>query len=275
VRRLQTYLTGTERQDQPENIHTDTVAREMGYKGGLVYGTSVFGWATPLILEALGQDWMRDGWADVRILRPVYAGEELTISLEPADGGAFAMQATGPDGKVRTAAAVGRGRGAWLAGHHRSQRLTVEPAPDPRPLLKLATAPVGTDMPMLRAEARDRLATMFNEASTHGTGPLIVDGREVQSPASVCGRMTWYTHACWDYAGPSLHARSQVQYLDVLGIDEPVAVAGHLVSAYERNGNHYIETDGVLYGADGREVALTCHTSIFHVAKRPPAAPGA
>jgi hypothetical protein len=41
-----------------------------------------------------------------------------------------------------------------------------------------------------------------------------------------------------------------------------------LSGAYERNGNHYAETDGVIFGADGREVALTRHTSIFQAAKR-------
>lgn len=272
VRQITAYLEGTDRQDQPQNIHTDAVAKEMGYKGGLVYGSSVFGWATPLILDALGTEWMRNGWADLQVLRPVYNGEVLTISLTPAGDGAYRVEAVGPEGKPRIAATAGLGRGAWVAGHTRSQRLTVEPPPDPRPMLMLETAPVRTDLPMLQAQARDRLANMFNEATTHGHGPLIVDGREVQSPASICGRMTWYTHAVWDYPGPSLHARSFVQFLDVLDIDEPVTVAGHLSNAYEKNGNHYGETDGIIFGADGREVALTRHTSIFVVAKRPPSA---
>lgn len=272
VRRITAYLEGTDRQDQPQNIHTDSVAKEMGYRGGLVYGTSVFGWATPLILDALGKDWMRSGWADLHILRPVYAGDELTITLTPADGGTYGVEATGSAGKPLVAATVGAGRAPWVAeGHTRSRRLTPEPLPDPRPMLVLETAPIGTDLPMLQARARDRLANMFDEASTHGHGPLLLDGREVQSPASICGRMTWYTHAVWDYPGPSLHARSLVQYLDVLDIDEPVTVAGNLSNAYEKNGNHYGVTDGVLFGADGREIALTRHASIFMVKKRQPA----
>jgi hypothetical protein len=124
---------------------------------------------------------------------------------------------------------------------------------------------------MLRAEARDRLTTMFDEATSRGRGLLVVDGRPVQSPAAILGRMTWYVHAVWEYPGAALHARSLVQYLDVLDFDETVTVAGHLSGTYERNGNHYAETDGVIFGADGREVALTRHTSIFQAAKRAPA----
>lgn len=272
VRQIKAYLEGTERQDQPQNIHTDSVAAGMGFKGGLVYGTSVFGWATPLILDALGTEWLRDGWAEVQILRPVYKDEDLTIMLTSIGDGTVQIAATGPEGKPRVSATAGRGTGAWVATHRRSQRLTPEPRPNPRPLLTLDTAPVGADLPMLQARAHDYLTDMFNEASTHGHGPLVLDGREVQSPASILGRMTWYTHACWDYPGPSLHARSFVQFVDVLGIDEPVRIAGNLSAAYEKNGNHYGETDGVLYGADGREIALTRHSSIFLVASRQPPA---
>ncbi len=136
-RRLTAYLDGADRDDQPENIHTDAVAREMGYRGGLVYGTTVYAWATPLILEALGEDWLRDGWADLQVRRPLYAGDDLTIRLEEADGGAFELSAVCEDGRPRLLGTVGRGRGPWLADHVRSQRLEVEPHPDPRPRITL------------------------------------------------------------------------------------------------------------------------------------------
>ncbi len=268
VRQITTYLEGTGRQDQPKNLHTDAAARDLGYRGGLVYGSSVYAWATPLIVDVLGDAWLRSGWADLRILRPIYAGETLTITLSETVDGSHLAEARGPEGKVRVAADVGLGTGAWVAGHHRSQRLIPEPAPDPRPRITLETAPVGSDLPMLQVEAHDRLARMFREATNRERGPLLVDGREIQSPASICGRMTWYVHAVWDYPGAALHVRSQVQHRGLLDIDEPVCVAGHLHSVYDRNGNHYAETDAVIVGAGGHEAALIRHTSIFQAARR-------
>jgi hypothetical protein len=267
-RDITAYINGAEREDQPENIHTDKVAREMGYKGALVYGTVVYAWSVPLIREALGDEWMRSGWADIHIRRPVYSGDDLTITLEPGEGDAYQLAATDPEGKARITAALGNGTGEWVADHRRSRRLTVEPLPNPRPRITLETAPIGQDLPRLQAEAHDRLGKLFQEATEHGYGPLTVGGREVQSPATVTGRMTWYVHAVWDYAGPAIHSRSQVQYLDFVGVDEPVSVAGHFVDAYEMNGHHYSITDGTVFGADGREVALTRHSSIFKVAPR-------
>ena len=69
-----------------------------------------------------------------------------------------------------------------------ADRLDVEPLPSPRPLLRLDTAPVGADLPALRADARDRLARLFDEASAHERGPIVVDGREVLCPGRAVPR---------------------------------------------------------------------------------------
>lgn len=262
------YLDGAGAEDQPENLHTDKAARELGFQGGLVYGTSVFAWSVPLILEAAGADWMRDGWIDLHIRRPVYAGEALNMRVQSGDSGAYELSVKGPEGKDRVTATFGRSRGAWVSEHVSSQRTAVEPEPSPRPRITLASAPVGEDLPTLQAHPNDRLGRLFAEAARRVGAGDTFDGRAVQGPASISGRMTWYVHAVWDYAGPALHARSQVQYLDLAGADEPVTVAGHLTEAFERNGNHYAVVDGVIRGADGRKVALARHTTIFKVAPR-------
>ncbi len=269
-RSLVAYMAGADREDQPENIHTDKVAQAMGYRSALVYGTTVYAWSTPLIVEALGDDWMRNGWADLSIRRPTYAGERLRITLAPGNPGVFVLAARGDDGGEKITGVVGRGTAAWSLDHMRSKRLEVEPLPDPRPVITLASAEAGKDLPCLRAEPRDRLAGLFDEATEFERGPLLAHGRRVLSPAAITGRMTWYVHAVWDYAGPALHTASQVQYVDFADPDEPLTVAGHLRDVYERNGHHYSITDGVIFGGDGREVALTRHSSIFRVAKQEP-----
>jgi hypothetical protein len=267
-RSLFAYMPGADREDQPENIHTDKVAKALGYRGALVYGTTVHAWSVPLVVEALGDDWMRDGWVDLSIRRPIYTGERLHITLEPGEAGAFLLGVRGDDGGSKVAGVVAKGTGAWTVDHVRSKRLEVESLPNPRPLITLETAPVGEDLPCLRAEPHDRLASLFEEATEYERGALLAHGRRVLSPAAISGRMTWYVHAVWDYAGPALHTNSQVQYLDFVDPNEPLTVAGHFRDAFERNGHHYSVTDGTVFGADGREVALTRHSSIFKVAKQ-------
>lgn len=269
-RRITAYMEGVDRTDAPDNIHTDAGARKMGYDGGLVYGTTVYAWATPLILEVLGERFLSGGWADFFVKRPAYVGDDLTIRLEQQGEDVYSLVALGEDGKSRIEGSVGLGACPTLDDHVRSRRIGIEPTPDPWPRITLEGAPIGEDLPHLESTAQDRLARMFTEATEHEVGPLTVGDRRVLAPAAISGRMTWYVHAVWDYNGPAIHTRSQVEYRGLAGWDEPVSVAGHFLDAFERNGHHHSTTDGIVLGADGREIAITRHGSIFKVAPRTP-----
>ena len=61
------------------SIHDDEKAREMGYAGGFVPGTTVLGYMTRLMREAFGTDFLRTGTFEGRLRRPTYAGVEITV----------------------------------------------------------------------------------------------------------------------------------------------------------------------------------------------------
>src|SRR5690606_3890084 len=119
------------------------------------------------------------------------------------------------DGKSRIEGSVGLGACPTLDDHVRSQRIGIEPPPDPWPRITLDVAPIGEDLPHLAAKPQDRLAQMFTEATEHEVGPLMVGDRHVLAPAPITRRMTWYVHAVWDYNGPAIHTRTQVEYRDL------------------------------------------------------------
>ncbi|HWM78050.1 MAG TPA: hypothetical protein VNS56_10770, partial [Methylomirabilota bacterium] len=53
-------------------IHEDDVARQYGFKGGLVPGVTVYGWLTHPIVEALGAEWLEKGSFRTRFTKPIY-----------------------------------------------------------------------------------------------------------------------------------------------------------------------------------------------------------
>jgi acyl dehydratase len=61
------------------SIHDDEKARQMGYAGGFVPGTTVLGYMTRLMREAFGADFLRSGVFEGRLRRPTYAGVEITV----------------------------------------------------------------------------------------------------------------------------------------------------------------------------------------------------
>ncbi len=66
---------------QSENrMHSDDVARQFGFKGGLVPGVTVFAHMTQPLAARYGEAWLARGTADVSFAKPAYEGELLTIN---------------------------------------------------------------------------------------------------------------------------------------------------------------------------------------------------
>src|SRR5215208_2923081 len=63
-------------------IHAEDGASNAGYAGALVAGVRTYGWVAETVVEVLGPGWLDDGWADVTLRRPVYAGDLVTIMVE-------------------------------------------------------------------------------------------------------------------------------------------------------------------------------------------------
>jgi acyl dehydratase len=70
-------------------IHDDAVASQFGFRGGLVPGVAVFGYASRAVLELLGSEWLLGGGTlAVRFLHPIYDGDrvEAVAELEASGG---------------------------------------------------------------------------------------------------------------------------------------------------------------------------------------------
>lgn len=73
--------------DSENRIHSDEVATAYGFEGGLVSGAVVFGYMTYLPVKAQGTAWFNDNQVELRLLKPAYDGEILTIEHEEHDDG--------------------------------------------------------------------------------------------------------------------------------------------------------------------------------------------
>src|SRR5579884_1892113 len=83
--------------DSENKIHDDAEARRLGLRGGLVPGVTLYAYLTPLLVDVFGSEWLQEGGATIRFLRPVYEGETITCRLaQTADGAEISV--LGPDG---------------------------------------------------------------------------------------------------------------------------------------------------------------------------------
>lgn len=77
-------------------IHYDAqYAAQRGFRGTLAHGLMVQGYANVLATEIYGTDWMRRGEIEVKFVRPVFPGDDVTVEIDES-GALTASNADGP-----------------------------------------------------------------------------------------------------------------------------------------------------------------------------------
>lgn len=266
-RTIVAFLDGEDSPTISNPIHSTEVAAKYGFRGALVGGVTVYGWLTPVILEVLGERWLRDGWADVRFRRPVFPGDVLTARATPTGAETADVAMLHENGSAAIEGVAGLGRAPWFEDLALSSRRDAEPRPDSCPELTLATAPGRSELrPMLvpfsLEDAGAYATTLQRDDSPRFNGP-----DALVHPGWIAARMTPLLKHSYAY-GPSIHIRSQVQHLAPAHAGQDFTVAGVFLQAYEQKGHHVAELDGSLLAADGTELARLRHTTIFRI--RPP-----
>jgi acyl dehydratase len=72
----------------PGNIHSDIeVARRTGLDAPIAQGMQTLAYASELLTQICGDDWLVRGEIAVKFIKPVLAEDDVTVSAEQTDGG--------------------------------------------------------------------------------------------------------------------------------------------------------------------------------------------
>ncbi|MEX1022929.1 MAG: hypothetical protein WD058_07255 [Dehalococcoidia bacterium] len=269
IRLTATLDTPDEREAIGNEIHSTDGARDYGYQAALVGGATVFGWATPAILDALGEGWLARGWAEAALRRPTYPGEDLSITVAP-EGDAWTLHITGPDGHDRISGSTGLGDAPWLADVQPPPLRAADAPLDDLSHLTMEVAPVGQEIRALGGVLSEEEAREYARTRERATEPMFMGARPLLHPGWVAMRPIRVLHHSYHY-GPAIHAKSHIQFLAPAHAGGELVTTARFVEAYERKGHHYAVIDCSTFDAEGREVVRQRHTNIFGVAKRPAA----
>lgn len=266
--RVTAFLGNPDRPDIRNAIHSTQGAQEYGYRAALVGGATVFGWATPAIIEVLGSAWLDTGWAELAFRRPTYPGDELTISVT-AQAEQSLMRITGADGNDRITGELGVGPAPWLdAVLLKTPFRPGEPALNAYPRLIPDIAPVGRQLAPLAVHVSAEEMQTFARDKQASEDPTFVGPTPRMHPAWVVGRPPNILHHSYDY-GPAIHARTHIQWFAPMVAPQTIVTTATFREAYPRNEHHYCAYDMTTYTEDGRtELVRQRHTTVFSVAKK-------
>ena len=264
-RSITAFLDGEDSLNISNIIHSTEGAAQFGFEGALVGGVTVYSWAVPALLEALGEDWLDSGWIDFRLRRPVYPGDEITTRVTPVDDGIeFSMAKA--DGEVCIAGTAGLGEAEFFSGMAIAQNRAVAPPADPRILLTPDNLPVGEDLPAMTVPMSVEDAAEYADQFARDPHPRWRGEGARLHPGWIAGRCVRLTHHTYHYPA-GIHAGSQIQMLGPARAGQTLTVSGHVTDGYRRKLHEYMLLDVTISNEDGSDVARLRHRTIYQVGK--------
>lgn len=249
------FNTATE---STNKIHDDSVARSLGFRGGLVPGVDVYAYLCGPPVGAWGIEWLGQGTMHARFAQPVYDGDAVAVVPVGPSG---QLELRGPADEVRATATAVR--------FHRQPRPDPAEWPDVAPRVDPPPASPETLTP----------GTAFGLAP-HGfhaaQGGDYLDAVRESQPLY---RREGIAHPAWilrdaNYVlsanvrlGPWIHVESMVSHFGVVPDGSEVSARAIVTDAFERGGHRFVTLD-VLHLADDQPVARTTHTAIYQPKRR-------
>jgi len=86
--------------DSENRIHSDEVARQYGFEGGLVPGVTVSAYALQPAVDAWGMDWLTRGRGTVVVKKPLYDQRSFRVEVRSADEVQYEAELTDSTGRL-------------------------------------------------------------------------------------------------------------------------------------------------------------------------------
>lgn len=236
-------------------IHDDTVARKLGFSGGLVPGVEVYAYMMHLPVARWGRAFLERGTAQCRFMLPVYDGEMAEASgREDGDSIALVVSSREADcasGSAQLPAGPAAAPVDFVQGD--------PPAMEARPAASPATLQVGFSLHARPFEASATVSADYLR-DIRETDDLYV--REQLVHPGLVLRMCNQVLLQSVRLGPWIHVGSSVQNLGVARVGETLRASGRVSANYERKGHLFVELDA-LVAVDKGPVAFVQHTAIY------------
>jgi len=247
--------------ESENKIHDDTVAVQYGFRGGLVPGVSVYAYMTYPLVQAFGTAWLTRGTAQVTLAKPIYEGDDVTVSATVTSASETEMRfdicSMNPDG-----VACGVGHAALPAAAAAAPAIDTIAAGEPaeRVPVHWDLVVVGDPLPVLEGGVDQAENEAYCES--HSDDLALYRGPDA------------YVHPGWllqrcnrifsnrFILNPWIHVGSEIVMYRPCRVGEHIELRGLPIDKFERKGHEFTVLD-ILMLADGEVAQRIKHTCIF------------
>lgn len=246
-------------------IHDDTVARSLGFRGGLVPGVDVYAYLCRLPARRWGIEWVAHGTMEARFVAPVYDGDEVTVTGTAVEAGEGSTG--GPGGRLELTLTDPSGVTCAVGAASCPPSPASRPEPDRWPVLDPPADPPPAGPLALRPGPLGRVSVRF--CAEHAGRYLDDVGEDL-----ALFRSGGVAHPAWLLRaantvlaanvtlGPWIHVHSAARHLGVVRDGEVVETRALVTGEREHKGHRFVDLD-VLQLVAGRPVTRIRHTAIY------------
>ncbi|HTW52299.1 MAG TPA: MaoC family dehydratase [Stellaceae bacterium] len=236
-------------------IHDDEVAKKFGFGGGLVPGAIVYAYMTHLPLERWGRAWLKRGTAECRFAKPVYDGDEVSVTATECDGALdIRVECRGVVCASGTAALPAAAPPPPLADFRDVPQWSSRPPADE------ASLAVGTWLGIDPFPVTSELVAQY-VGDVGESSPLYV-AEGLLHPVLVphIGNFALNRNVT---LGPWMHVGSKIQHFAAARLGDSLSVRARVVANYEHKGHLFVDLDALIVANNSTPLARTGHLSIY------------
>lgn len=252
-------------------IHSDAVAEDYGYRGGLVPGVAMYAYMTVPVAKTLERAWLAHGTMSAKFIHPVYDEEGVTVTgkVTGVDPTYVSLRLTNDQGQL---CAVGS---ATLPGKRPSvdiSRYPYRPLPEERLEPKLDALKEDTPLGSLHIPLGESMHLgEYGDVREELRDPLAIYREDPPTPHPALWVMKANRLLMENVAlGPWIHTASDVQHHNIPEPDEDVYMHGRVAHSYMKRGHEIVVLDLVVLGRLERPLVHLTHTAIVKPAKTKP-----
>jgi acyl dehydratase len=245
--------------DSENKIHSDAIAKRLGFTGALVPGVTVFGHLTWPLTEKFGERWLAGSEVTTRFLKPTYDGERLTITHQESEG-QFLVECHNSSGVLlaNLSCNLQPDSPAWDVRANTKRSTQTE-----RLEITWETVHVDEPLPTYRWEP-DVVHNCEYAARLDDDTALFQDG--VLHPHAILSQANQvlvrsYIMPAW------IHTGSEIRFRKVLRVGDEIEVRSIPIEKWERKGHQFIRLY-IAYWVRGEVATEIFHTAIFRVAEK-------
>lgn len=250
-------------EDHDNKIHSDEVASQYGFKGGLVPGVGVYAYLTHPVIEAFGTEWLQRGAMTAKFLKPIYHGEEATVrtTVVNIDPMTLSLELSNPDG---TLCAVGTASLPTSLTPIHPANYPRRDLPALRPAATIANLPVGTVLGSLDWSLNlSALAAKFL-GDMRATQSMFFGSEAVCHPAFYLAQANEILMANVRL-GPWIHTGSEIQHFATPKDGAQLSLRGTVIEAIEKRGHEIVTLTLGLFAEESQPIAYIRHTAIVRL----------